>query len=84
MTLFTLTWNTLKNTVVADSTLSEALTYGETFTVYGTKPAVYTLAFNLKNQGFRFITVRDALGRVADTSKSLHDLADINPTALLK
>lgn len=84
MTLFTLTWNTLKDTVVADSTLSEALTYGATYTFYGTKPAVYHLAFELKRLGYSFITVRDALGRVMDTSKPLHDITDINPTALLK
>lgn len=79
MTLFTLTWNTSK-----ESKMPEALAYGATYTFYGTKTAVYHLAFELENQGYSFVTVRDALGRVMDTSKPLHDITDINPTALLK
>jgi hypothetical protein len=78
MTLFSLTWNTSGRT-----TLSAALDAGETHVFYGSKPAVYTLAFNLKSQGFTFIIVRDALGRIVDTSAALQDIADINPTALL-
>lgn len=77
--LFTLTWNTSHS-----SDMTEALYYGKTHTFYGDKQAVYNLAFVLKAQKYKFITVRDALGRVVDTESALHDTADLNPTALLR
>jgi hypothetical protein len=63
--------------------VESALDAGETHVFYGDKSAVYTLAFTLKTQGYRFITIRDGLGRIVDTSAALSNITDINPTAML-
>lgn len=77
--LFTLTWN-----MSLSSDMTEAMDSWKTYTFYGDKQAVYDLAFVLKAQKYKFVTVRDALGRVVDTSAPLHDTTDLNPTTLLR